>query len=103
MTAPDFAQTNPTCYNQIAFTRDPQFAFGGSGATASVCTAYGLASADSAGPYFRARRLVAAPGLASRLKPGKTCPPRPVRWRRTVLQHSLRNRPTSAEDPTHSC
>jgi hypothetical protein len=51
MAAPDFAQTNPTFEYQIAFAVAPQFAFGGSGATASVYMAYGLASADSA-PYF---------------------------------------------------
>jgi hypothetical protein len=73
MIAPDFAQTNPTFSNPIAFAVDPQFAFGGSGAAASVYMAYGLASPEPfGGPIF--------PGALTRARIGVGEPPQSQTW-----------------------
>lgn len=51
--SPDLAQTNPTYFDQIALAIDPQFAFGGTAATAEVYMAYELAAVEPFGPpYF---------------------------------------------------
>lgn len=66
--APDLAQTNPTYFNQIALATEPQFAFGGSSASAGVYMTYTLASIEPyGGPYFpgppsRGRIGVGMPG-----------------------------------------
>jgi alpha-tubulin suppressor-like RCC1 family protein len=53
LTSPDLEQTNPTLEDQIALAMDPQFAFGGSAATAQVYMAYALAAPEPGGPpYF---------------------------------------------------